>query len=205
MSWKTHSTRSESWLGESQQRFRKRRKTRETNETMGSYSKREKFNDHLASVSLPVGQSEQDYNHVSQVVEKDHSSDSPERTTSGSRLSSSVISPFVFFLALVLISPVVKSDLVGGVITVPLVLDRVDKPYLIREDVIVAESGELLIKPGVQLLFSPTVGITVFGRLIAEVNYQTNIFLKYIINLLCAYLCKCTDATLKVIDRLFKS
>lgn len=87
-----------------------------------------------------------------------------------------LLSPFVFLLlvglsCVLVISPVaVNGDLVGGVITVPLILDRVDTPYYIREDVIIAESGELVIKPGVQMLFSPTVGITVFGRLIAEVR-----------------------------------
>lgn len=59
---------------------------------------------------------------------------------------------------------------IGGLITVPLVLDRTSSPYFIREDVIVDHSGELVIRPGVQLYFSPTVGITVFGRLIAEVH-----------------------------------
>lgn len=123
----------------------------------------------------------------------------PRRTTSGggtirrrvgkSRFSLSslcshfLLSPFVFLLlvglsCVLVISPVaVNGDLVGGVITVPLILDRVDTPYYIREDVIIAESGELVIRPGVQMLFSPTVGITVFGRLIAEVR-------------ICNYFCK---------------
>lgn len=86
------------------------------------------------------------------------------------------MSTFAFMLAvglslvLILSNPTgVNGDLVGGVIAVPLVLDRVDTPYYIRDDVIVAETGELIIRPGVQMLFSPTVGITVFGRLIAEV------------------------------------
>jgi len=65
--------------------------------------------------------------------------------------------------------PGVKSE-IGGVIRVPLVLDRTSSPYYIREDVIIDHLGELIIKPGVQLLFSPTVGITVFGRIIAEVS-----------------------------------
>lgn len=75
----------------------------------------------------------------------------------------------------VVINPVlVTGELHGGVVTVPLVLDRVDQPYYIREDVIVAETGELIIRPGVQMLFSPAVGITVFGRLIAEVRGATD-------------------------------
>lgn len=59
---------------------------------------------------------------------------------------------------------------IGGLISVPLVLERTSSPYFIREDVIIDHSGELVIRPGVHLHFSPTVGITVFGRLIAEVS-----------------------------------
>jgi hypothetical protein len=63
----------------------------------------------------------------------------------------------------------VKAE-IGGLITVPVVLDRTSSPYYVRQDVIIDHTGELVIKPGVQLLFSPTVGITVFGRIVAEVN-----------------------------------
>jgi len=57
----------------------------------------------------------------------------------------------------------------GGSILVPMTLDRQDTPYLVLEDIVIEETGELTIRPGVKLLFAPTVGITVFGRLIAEV------------------------------------
>ncbi len=63
-----------------------------------------------------------------------------------------------------------SGDFSGGSILVPVILDRVGTPYFVKNDVIIEETGELTIRPGVQLLFAPTVGITVFGRLIAEVN-----------------------------------
>jgi len=58
----------------------------------------------------------------------------------------------------------------GGLITRPVILDRTDVPYFVRNDVIIAHSGELILKPGVKLHFSPTFGITVFGKLYAEVR-----------------------------------
>jgi hypothetical protein len=68
----------------------------------------------------------------------------------------------------------------GGVITVPVVLERTTSPYFIREELIIDHGAELVIRPGVQLLFSPTVGITVFGRLVAEVELKPLPLYKFI-------------------------
>ena len=74
----------------------------------------------------------------------------------------------IFIIILSSSSPFVTAEL-GGSISVPLILDRTTSPYLVKDDIIVEATGELVIKPGVKLTFSPTVGITVFGRLVAEV------------------------------------
>lgn len=62
------------------------------------------------------------------------------------------------------------AEFITSSIRIPIILDRTDEPYFIRNDIIIEDSGELTIRPGVRLLFSPTVGLTVHGRLIAEVN-----------------------------------
>lgn len=43
-------------------------------------------------------------------------------------------------------------------------------PYLLRDDLLVEREAELVIEPGVELKFSPMVGITVRGKLVAVVS-----------------------------------
>jgi len=52
-------------------------------------------------------------------------------------------------------------------------LNKIHSPYLLREDLIIEKTGELVIDPGVELRFSPMVGLTVRGVLSAKVS---NIF-----------------------------
>ncbi len=51
-----------------------------------------------------------------------------------------------------------------------IVLERHRSPFLVKEDVFVAEDGELVVEPGVTLLFAPHVGITVRGILTSKVS-----------------------------------
>ena len=48
------------------------------------------------------------------------------------------------------------------------ILTLSDSPYFIENDVLVEDSGELVIEPGVTLKFGPGAGITVRGILSAE-------------------------------------
>lgn len=50
-----------------------------------------------------------------------------------------------------------------------IVLEKHKSPYLVRKDIVIEKDGELVIERGVTVLFSPTVGITVKGILMAEV------------------------------------
>lgn len=43
-------------------------------------------------------------------------------------------------------------------------------PYLLRDDLVVERSAELVIEPGVEVRFAPMVGITVRGKLVAVVS-----------------------------------
>ena len=49
-------------------------------------------------------------------------------------------------------------------------LNKVHSPYLVREDIIIEKNGELVIDPGVEIRFSPMVGLTVRGILSANVS-----------------------------------
>lgn len=49
-------------------------------------------------------------------------------------------------------------------------LEKHFSPYLIKNDIIVESTGELVIEPGVEVRFAPTVGITVRGVLTAKVR-----------------------------------
>ena len=73
----------------------------------------------------------------------------------------------VIFLSLVTI---VRTDTVFREATVNnrRILTLSDSPYLIENDVLVDQEGELVIEPGVTLKFSPGAGITVRGVLTAE-------------------------------------
>lgn len=50
------------------------------------------------------------------------------------------------------------------------VLERGRSPYLLREDLIIDKTGELVIEPGVELRFAPMAGLTVRGVLTARVS-----------------------------------
>lgn len=56
-------------------------------------------------------------------------------------------------------------------------LEKSLSPYLARDDIIVERNGHLIIDPGVEIRFSPMVGITVRGILTAKVISVTNFFL----------------------------
>lgn len=49
-------------------------------------------------------------------------------------------------------------------------LEKHFSPYLIKNDIIVESTGELIIEPGVEVRFAPTIGITVRGVLTAKVR-----------------------------------
>jgi len=51
------------------------------------------------------------------------------------------------------------------------VLDRARSPYILRKDLIVEPSGELVIEPGVEVRFAPMTGITVRGQIVARVSH----------------------------------
>jgi hypothetical protein len=63
------------------------------------------------------------------------------------------------------------TELAGGVIANRQQrLNKIHSPYLVREDLIIEKTGELVIDPGVELRFSPMVGLTVRGIFSAKVN-----------------------------------
>lgn len=49
-------------------------------------------------------------------------------------------------------------------------LNKIHSPYMVREDIIIERTGELAIDAGVELRFSPMVGLTVRGILSANVS-----------------------------------
>jgi hypothetical protein len=63
------------------------------------------------------------------------------------------------------------TELAGGVIeNRQQRLNKIHSPYLVREDIIIEKTGELEIDPGVEIRFSPMVGLTVRGILSAKVS-----------------------------------
>lgn len=63
------------------------------------------------------------------------------------------------------------TELAGGVIeNRQQRLNKIHSPYLLREDLIVEKTGELVIDPGVEVRFSPMVGLTVRGVISAKVS-----------------------------------
>lgn len=52
-------------------------------------------------------------------------------------------------------------------------LEKHFSPYLIKNDIIVEATGELVIEPGVEIRFAPTVGISVRGVLTAKVRVHS--------------------------------
>lgn len=63
------------------------------------------------------------------------------------------------------------TELAGGVIeNRQQRLNKIHSPYLVREDIIIEKTGELAIDAGVELRFSPMVGLTVRGILSANVS-----------------------------------
>lgn len=62
----------------------------------------------------------------------------------------------------------------GGIIANQHRLKADQSPYFILNNVIVEDTGQLIIDPGVTLKFSPKTGITVKGSIIANVIYFQN-------------------------------
>jgi len=63
------------------------------------------------------------------------------------------------------------TELAGGVIqNRQQRLNKIHSPYLVREDIIIEKTGELAIDAGVEIRFSPMVGLTVRGILSANVS-----------------------------------
>lgn len=63
------------------------------------------------------------------------------------------------------------TELPGGFVTEGQLVWRANKsPYLLREDLVVEEQGELVVEPGVEVRFGPMVGITVRGKIQAIVS-----------------------------------
>jgi hypothetical protein len=63
------------------------------------------------------------------------------------------------------------TELAGGVIANRQQrLNKIHSPYLLREDLIIERTGELVVDPGVELRFSPMVGLTVRGIFSAKVS-----------------------------------
>lgn len=62
----------------------------------------------------------------------------------------------------------------GGIVTNHHRLRADQSPYLILNNVIIEDTGQLIIDPGVLLKFSPKTGITVKGSIIANVMCLKN-------------------------------
>lgn len=72
----------------------------------------------------------------------------------------------------------------GGIVANHHRLRADQSPYFILNNVIIEDTGQLLIDPGVILKFSPKTGITVKGSIIANVMYyKNNLINKHIIYL----------------------
>ncbi|KAF5303544.1 hypothetical protein FQR65_LT08145 [Abscondita terminalis] len=65
----------------------------------------------------------------------------------------------------------------GGIISDKLVFKPENKPYLVRNDIVVERNAELTIEEGVKILFEPQVGITVRGILKAVGSENNRIVL----------------------------
>lgn len=50
-------------------------------------------------------------------------------------------------------------------------LEKQSSPYIVKKDIQIEQSGELLVEPGVKVFFEPGIGITVKGILTAKVRY----------------------------------
>lgn len=61
-------------------------------------------------------------------------------------------------------------ELPGGRIKGQRILERSRSPFLVREDLYIEKTGELIVEPGVEIHFAPMIGITVRGVITAKVN-----------------------------------
>lgn len=68
----------------------------------------------------------------------------------------------------------------GGIVTNYHRLRADQSPYSILSNIVVEDTGQLIIDPGVTLKFSPKTGITVKGSIIANVIHFFAIFEIYI-------------------------
>lgn len=68
------------------------------------------------------------------------------------------------------------TELAGGVVAGGRAVWQLEgSPYLLRDDLLVERSAELVIEPGVEVRFAPMVGITVRGKLVAVVRLVANL------------------------------
>ena len=62
---------------------------------------------------------------------------------------------------------------VGGIYSQRTRWDRAGAPYVASSDVVITETGEVEVEPGVVVKFRPGIGVTVRGgRLVAQVSSQ---------------------------------
>lgn len=52
-------------------------------------------------------------------------------------------------------------------------MDKRLSPYIVRNDIVIRQTGELVVEPGVEVRFAPMTGITVYGVLTAKVIYKS--------------------------------
>ena len=94
-----------------------------------------------------------------------------EQTSPGREILSSL-------LLLLFLQSSAQRSLIGGNITVNTNLTLNGSPYVVSEDIVVAENVTLTIQPGVELQFDPGVGLHVKGSLQAKGNSHEKIVFK---------------------------
>jgi len=81
----------------------------------------------------------------------------------------------VSFLLVASTSAKIETEFKDTVVAGKRTLTVADSPYVVKEDVLVEEGGQLVVEAGVTVRFMPTVGITVRGVLQAEGEHDKNI------------------------------
>jgi len=93
---------------------------------------------------------------------------------------SHVIRISISLLSLLILQSSVESSSTGGNITVHTNLTLDGSPYVVSQDVVVAENATLTIQPGVELQFHPGVVLNVKGSLKAKGSFRERIVLRKI-------------------------
>lgn len=60
----------------------------------------------------------------------------------------------------------------GHIIRGQRTFEKSKSPYLVREDIFIERDAELIVEPGVEIRFSPMIGITVRGIVNLKVNFS---------------------------------